>query len=390
VRIVKRLLAGLLFILVLGLAVMYVANPVVTTRMLGLPFGGSAGPEERVAGGAEAQVAVAATADRTIDPAALEQAIAYGEETGSHALLVYHDGALQLEHYYPGSDRNTRSATQSMHKSVLALVVGIAVRDGFIASVDDPAARYLPEWDSGGREKITIRQMLQQVSGIGFPTVGFNPVSDFFAINLGDDIAPIVLGQPLEAEPGTRFDYNSINPMALGIILERATGKRYAEYLSEVLWSRIGAADATVVLDSEEKGVTRFFCCLNATARSWLQVGLLHINKGVYAGEQVVPENWMRDVATPSALNPNYGYLTWLGNEYQEKRYYNRKTSTHVDHAEPFAAKDVIYFDGFGGARVYAVPSLGLVIVRTGSLATGWDDAKLPNLVIRGIRRSAR
>ncbi len=103
---------------------MYVADPVVTTRLVGLAFGGGVGPEERVPGGAEAQVPVAASAARTIDPQALQQAIAYGEETGSHALLVYHDGALQLEHYYPGHDRDTRSSTQSMHKSVLALLVG--------------------------------------------------------------------------------------------------------------------------------------------------------------------------------------------------------------------------------------------------------------------------
>ncbi len=106
---------------------------------------------------------------------------------------------------------------------------------------------------------------------------------------LGDDIAPIALNQPLEAEPGTQFDYNSINPQNLGLILQRATGKRYAQYLSDALWSRIGATDAYVVLDSEAKRIAHFFCCLNATARSWLQVGLLHLTGGVYNGEQVVP-----------------------------------------------------------------------------------------------------
>ena len=88
-----------------------------------------------------------------------------------------------------------------MHKSVLAMLVGIAIRDGFIASVDDPAARYLPEWANDGRARITIRQMLQQQSGIAFPSVGFNPVGGFFKLTLGDDIAPIALNQPLEVEP---------------------------------------------------------------------------------------------------------------------------------------------------------------------------------------------
>ena len=146
-----------------------------------------------------------------------------------------------------------------------------------------------------------------------------------------------------------------MNPQNLGLILQRATGKRYADYLSESLWQHIGATDAYVVLDSEEHRVAHFFCCLNATARSWLQVGMLHLTSGLYDGEQVVPAGWMRDIVTPSPRNPNYGYFTWLGNEYQEHRHYNRKTGTNVYHSEPFAAKDMIYFDGFGGQRVYAV-----------------------------------
>lgn len=385
-RFIKRLLGGLLVLVVAGLGAMYVADPVVTGRLVGLAFGGDLGPEERVPGGPEAELAVAPAGSRSIEAAALEAAVAYGAGTKSHALLVWQGGALQLEHYYPGHDRNTRSSTQSMHKSVLALLVGIAVRDGFIASVDDPASRYLPEWAGDARSQITLRQMLQQTSGIGFPALSFNPVGEFFAFNMGGDIGAITLAQPLDGEPGARFDYNGINPQALGIIIQRATGKRYAEYLSEALWQHIGAADAAVVLDSGEAGLARTYCCLNATARSWLQLGLLHLNGGVYAGEQVVPAGWMRDVVTPSPRNPNYGYLTWLGTEYQERRPYNRKTSTSAYHSEPFAAPDVVYFDGFGGARVYVVPSRQLVIVRTGALATDWDDAKLPNLLVRGLR----
>lgn len=385
-RIVKRLLAALLVLVLGAAAALYVAEPVVGGRMLALPFGAVPGVEERVAGGAPAEVPVAAPAARSIPAATLEAAIAYGAETKSHALLVWHDGALQLEHYYPGYDRSTRSPTQSMHKSVLALLVGIAIRDGFIASVDDPASRYLAEWAGDDRAAITIRQMLQQQSGIGFPALNYwNPRSDFLQVMMGGDIARVVLAQPLEDPPGSRFDYNNVNPQLLGILLERATGKRYAEYLSEALWRRIGADDAWVLLDSAEKREARTFCCLNATARSWLQVGLLHLNGGAFAGEQVVPAAWMRDVVTPSPRNPDYGYYTWLGTGYQEKRAYNRKATTFAFHSEPFAAPDVVYFDGFGGQRVYVVPSRRLVIVRTGDLALDWDDARLPNLVLRAL-----
>jgi CubicO group peptidase (beta-lactamase class C family) len=386
-RVLKRVVAALIVSLLAALALMYLADPVVTSRLVGLPFGGGIGPEERVSGGVLMEIQTATAQERNISEDALLKAEAYGADTRSHALIVYHDGAIQLERYYPGYGRDTRSPTQSMHKSVLAMLVGIAIRDGFIASVDDPAARYLGEWASDARARITIRQMLQQASGIAFPTVGLNPLGGFFQLTLGGNITPVALDQPLELPPATRFDYNSVNPQNLGLIIERATGQRYAEYLSRALWREIGTPDAFVVLDSDERRTARVFCCLNATARSWLHLGLLHLDAGRINGRQVVPQEWMRDMVTPSPRNPNYGYLTWLGNEYQEHRHYNRRTATSVYQSEPYAAPDVRFFDGFGGQRVYAVPSLGLVIVRTGAIVTDWDDAYLPNLIIRGIRR---
>lgn len=385
-RILKRLLAALLLLVAAALAVLYVADPVITGRLLGMPFGGGAGPVQTVRGGAAAALAAPPAGTSSIAQAALDQAVDYAARNDSHALLVYHDGALQLERYFPGYGADTRTSTQSMHKSVLALAIGIAIRDGFIASVDDPAARYLPEWANDGRAQITIRQLLQQSSGIGFPKLDYaNPLGDFMQVMLGGDLERVTLAQPLDGEPGASFDYNNIGPEILGIILERATGTPYAEYLSEALWQRIGATDAIVHLDSDTHRTPRTFCCLDATARSWLQVGLLHLNRGASQGAQVVPEAWMREVVTPSERNPNYGYLTWLGREHQEQRRYNRKSSATAYQSEPYAAADVILFDGFGGQRVYIVPSHGLVIVRTGALALEWDDAVLPNLILRSL-----
>jgi CubicO group peptidase (beta-lactamase class C family) len=387
-RLLKRLLQILLLVILVGLAWAYFENPGLTTRLVMLPFGGGQGPTEPVAGGPPLDLRVAGEVNRSILPDTLQQAIAYGEQTSSHALLVFHDGALQLEHYYPGYDATTFSATQSMHKSVLAMLIGVAIRDGHIGSVDDEVGVYLEEWAGDGRGRISLRDMLQQSSGIDYPTIGWNPIGGFTQLVLGTDVEPLVLSQPLAEDPGQRFDYNSINPQALGIVIERATGMRYADYLSEALWRHTGADDAEVVLDSIEHGMARTFCCLEATARSWMAMGLLHLTEGRFGDRQIVPAGWMRQITTPSRTNPNYGYLTWLGREYVEYRSYNQKASTRAFHSEPFAARDVIYFDGFGGARVYVVPSAGLVIVRTGDLALDWDDAYLPNLLLRGLRQT--
>ena len=378
---IKRILLGIVILLVGGLAVMFISNPLLTLRILTLDLG----PVEQVTGGQIIVVPTAANESRSISETALAAAIAFGEQNDSHALIVYHDQAIQLEHYFPGHDADSFSPTQSMHKSVLAMLIGIAIEQGYIASVDEPAATYLMEWADDARAGITIRHMLQQNSGIDFPTFGFNPLGGFFRLIFGPDIKPVALNQPLEVEPGSRFDYNSVNPQNLGLIVERATGKRYSQYLSEALWQRLGVPDATIVLDSEENQMARMFCCLNATARSWLHIGLLHLNEGRMAGRQLVPVDWMRQIVIAGQHNPNYGYLTWLGNEFEEYRYYNRKTTVRVFQSEPFAAPDVIYFDGFGGQRVYIVPSRGLIIVRTGALAPEMDDAFLPNVMIRGI-----
>lgn len=384
-RFIKRLFIGLLVVIIAVFAVMYVLDPVVTTRLVTVPFGAPSGLLEPVPGGPLIAIPTVSDTERRISEQALDDAIAFAQSNGTDALIVYYDDAIELEYYAPDKDAASMHSTQSMHKSVLAMLVGVAIKEGFIGSVDDPAALYLPEWSDDGRSKITLRQMLQQTSGINFATVSFNPLGGFFQLMLGANVTPVALDLTLEVEPGTRFDYNSAIPQNMGLIIQRATGKEYAEYLSEALWQHIGAPDAFVALDSKEHGMARTSCCLDATARSWLHLGLLHLNEGRIGGRQVVPAQWMRDIATPSEHNSNYGYFTWLGTEHSEYRYYNRKTSTRVLHSEPYPVKDVIYFDGFGGARVYAIPSKRLVIVRAGNITPNWDDAYLPNIIIGGL-----
>jgi CubicO group peptidase (beta-lactamase class C family) len=379
-RFLKRLALGLLALIVLALLAAFIAKPVLTTRLLGLPFGGSQGPTDPVRGGPVPALVVATESERTIPASVLEAAIKAAAETEAYSLLVWQGGALQLEQYWPGHDAKSFTSTQSMHKSVLAILVGIAIEQGLIKSVDDPAANYIEEWAGDERRHITIRQMLQQSSGIDFP--GFPAVID---MTIGDKLEQITFEQGVLAPPGSQFDYTNINPEVLGILLQRASGMSYADYLAQNLWRHVSDDDATVLLDTEATRTPRTFCCLDTTARAWLRIGLLHLNHGRIGDRQLVPEQWMRDIITPSAQNPNYGYLTWLGTTYEKNRRYNRKSSASAFHAEPFAATDVIYFDGFGGQRVYIVPSKQLVIVTTGPLRQDWDDALLPNLIIRGM-----
>jgi CubicO group peptidase (beta-lactamase class C family) len=317
----------------------------------------------------------------TIAARALATAEAYAAKTESVALLVYHRGALRYEKYFPGYGPDFRTDSFSGHKTVMGLLVGAAIADGYIGSVDDPAAKYLPEFARDSRKAIRIRDLLQMASGLEVPRF---PGLTSIRLIAGQDLTTTALSLPLEKPPGSDFQYSNVNAELLGIVIQRASGTRYADYLSSRLWSRIGAPAAAVWLD-RTGGMPRTFCCIYTSARGWLQVGRLILNKGRYGSNQVLPESWIAAMTTPSPNNSNYGYQIWLGSPPGRERRYNDKT-IKAFHSEPFAAPDMIYIDGFGGQRVYIVPSQDLIVVRTGKALQAWDDALLPNAILRGIK----
>lgn len=340
-------------------------------------------PLEKVPGGTHAKWIIGAEPGlREATEVALKD---YGAETESVALLVWHNGEILLEHYWPGYSQATLTDPASMHKTVMAMLMGIAIDQGLIKSVDEKAATWLTEWQDDPRNEITIKQLLQMASGLELVPFDPNPFGKYFRTLLGTDIEPVFLGVPLEKTPGSEFAYSNVNAQALGILLQRAVGKRYAEFLSEALWSKLGVGDSYLWLD-HEGGIPRTFCCQQTTARGWLQVGRLLVANGVLNGEQVVPADWLAQMMQPSPGNPNYGYQVWLGTEFVQERVYNPTVSVTAHHSEAFLADDIVYLDGFGGQRVYAIPSQQLVIVRTGIPQLDWDDARLPNTVLRDPR----
>ena len=374
---------------IIYLSYLYIQEPLVVSRLGGVLVGKKPGIPERVISG-NGFVLQYSEKSSKINPEFLSRAIAYADENKSHALLIFHEGKMQLEHYFDGYSEKTQTQTASMHKTVLAILIGIAIDQGYIKAVDEKAFNYINEWSDDGRNKITIKQMLQQSSGIGYPTFSINPLTEWNQLVVGDHIEKVTLNQLQKKKPNSEFAYNGINPQALGILLQRATGQKYSTYLAENLWKPLAEDDAFVILDSEINRMPRMFCCLDATARDWLRIGLLILNKGKIGSQRAVSEKWIDAMITPSALNPNYGYLTWLGREHQENRIYNAKSSSTGYHSEPFIDKDIIYLDGFGGQRVYIVPSKNLVIVRTGSIRMSWDDSRLPNLISKGIIKDVK
>jgi CubicO group peptidase (beta-lactamase class C family) len=309
-----------------------------------------------------------------VSEAALAKAQAYSDSLGGHALLVWRGGELLYERYGPGAGEDTRFETFSMHKSVLGLVFGAALRDGVIRSLDDRVGDYLVEWSHDPRGDITLRQLLTMQSGLSLAGI--------------DATAAIALSRTQDVPPGTRFEYSNVNPEVAGVALDRALKKAgrgdYAAYLSDVLLKPIGAGDAHLWLD-HEGGEPRFFAFLQMRARDWLRVGMLIDRQGVFDGRQVLPAAWIKTQTSPSSLNPNYGILTWIGSPWSRYRAYGPRSKVKMSHAEPYLASDLVYFDGFGGERVYIVPSLDLVIVRIGEPSFSFDDSVIPNAIIAGV-----
>lgn len=311
-------------------------------------------------------------------------AIAYAAEMESYALLIWKDGALRVEKYFPPHTSDLRPESASMHKSIVGLLIAAAIEDGYIGNVDDPVGGYIKAWGNDPRGSIRIVDLLTMASGLSAFSFEGGANSDAARFMAGgDDIRQMLLDIELsKTPPGTMFFYQGAVTQLLLMVLEEATGKKYKEYLSARLWQPLGADDA-YVWNYEDDGFPRAHTAFLARAKDWLRIGLLIKDEGLFEGKKILGKGSINSLTTPSSVNPNYGWQIWLGTEYQQDRFYNEfKIGPSVTASEPYLTDDLVFFDGFGGQRVYISRSKDLVIVRTGALRLDWDDAKLPNLII--------
>ncbi|QJQ32441.1 serine hydrolase [Sphingomonas lacunae] len=306
---------------------------------------------------------------------------AFASETDSFALLVAREGRLIHEYYAPGFTRTSRFDTASMHKAIVSLLIGAAIADGAINSVDDPLSRYLPNLPDDGRGSITLRQLLEMRSGLQTPPVSESAASPYWQTYFGNNLDWSIARWPMHPETRDTFYYANANTQYLLWVLQRSTGQQYVDYLSRRLWQPIGAQDARLWLD-REGGSPRGFCCLQASARDWLRIGELIRNQGKWRGESLIPAEWVEAMLAPSIANPNFGRNIWRGSPYAPTRTYGPGVPAVVRSAEPFQRDDTVFIDGSGGQRVYVIPSEGLTIVRIGRPQQDWDDSRLPNLVV--------
>ncbi|MCC0177442.1 serine hydrolase [Waterburya agarophytonicola K14] len=315
-----------------------------------------------------------------ISQASLNQISDYAQKNNSSALLVLHRGEIVLERYWQGFTPSSTFNSMSLSKTIVALLMGIAIAEGDIKSELEPVANYIPEWSNDKRSKITIQNLLYMQSGLQNQDNTANPLSDLVQMYAGKNADAIALNLTAKQDSQTVFDYNSGNTQILSEVLERATGKKYADYLANKLWQPLGASDAYLWLD-RVGGNPKPFCCLFATPRDWAKVGQLWLDRGQVDGKQIVLSSWLEKMLQPSPLESKYGYHIWL-----EARTPEKTGAYSVNSSEPFLAQDTFYLDGASLQRVYIIPSQELVIVRVGEDAQNWDDSVMVNTLIADLQ----
>lgn len=244
-------------------------------------------------------------------------------------VLAIHRGRVVLERYGLGLQEHDRWSTMSTVKSMTAMLVGAAVHDGAIKSIDEPLTRYLPALTGSAYEGVSLRHVLTMSSGTRWVEDYADRTShvNLYSKSLADRVPGGVLKLMASLErahpPGTTFLYNSGDTYLLGAALTKAVGKRLADYMSEKVWQPAGMeCDGFYTLESEdgqEIGGSRAGMVL----RDFGRFGLFVLNDGVIGGKRVLPEGWIEAVATPAFKVPapsvaditHYGYSWWLGDD---------------------------------------------------------------------------
>lgn len=284
---------------------------------------------------------------------------AYMAGQRSAALLVLHDGMLRLERYGLDFDARGRWTSFSVAKSMTSTLVGAALRDGHIKSMDDKVSHYIPQMKGSAYDDVSIRQLLTMTSGVKWNEDYADPNADVARFNNHnpeegvDALVSYMRKLPREVPAGTRWHYSTGETNLVGVLLAQATKKPLASYLSEKIWVPAGMEQqATWILSKTGQEISG--CCVQAAARDFLRFGQFILNGAMVKGQSILPEGWLAQATTARTAigepDRGYGYQWW----------------TYADGT--FAAR------GIFGQGIFIDPRRKLVIVSNTNWAGGARD----------------
>ena len=281
-------------------------------------------------------------------------------ETDTIAFLIIKDDTILKENYYQGYDETIPSLAFSMSKSFLSILIGVAIDDGLIQSVDQAVTDYVPELADSGYDNVTLRHLLQMTSGMDYVEVEGRDSSLHNRFYYTTRLEHELLRLDLATEPGQAFSYKSGENALLGLILSRAIAPQtITTYTQERLWTPLGMEHGGAWNLDSENGLEKTWCCVSGTARDYAKLGRLMLHNGNWNGEQIVSADWVAqstqlDTSDGSAWN--YQYQWWLVSE-------DGSDFTALGHLGQF---------------IYVNPAQDVIIVRLGASRGGleWDEWK--------------
>ncbi len=321
-------------------------------------------------------------ADADLAPDRLEAATRYSDRHHGRAVLVIRGDQVIWERYRRRRHRDEPEQVFSGTKSFLCAVAVAAQEDGLL-DLDQPASMWLEEWrDDPVRATITGRQLLQQTSGLeqDFPRSAIDVIRPFPRI---DDKLAWALDQPAAGTPGERFEYGCMHILAFSALVERAVGEPALAYLERRIFEPIGLEYGAWKKDPS--GNAMFAVGATLTARSWARFGVLLRDDGAWEGEQVLPPGSLAACAQGSQANPAYGLALWLNQPIEAALAERLPGSFQYFHPEgallPGGPDDMVAALGWRHNRMYVIPSMDLVIVRTGNRQAGYRDFEFLTLL---------
>ena len=264
------------------------------------------------------------------------------------AYLIIRNDSLLYENYFSNYNRESDVPSFSVAKSVTSILIGIAIQEGKITSVEDPITKYLPEMKDPNMKKVKIRHLLDMTSGIDYNESYVNPFGDAAAFYYGRKLRNQCAKMKCEKEPGTEFYYSSGNTQLLGLILDHVLApKPVTSYLQEKLWTPLQMQyPGSWSIDKKKNGMEKTFCCLNTKALDYAKIGRLYLNKGNWNGVQIINEDWVKE---STKIEEKEGSVSYYNNQW----WIPSKDGDFVAH-------------GILGQYIYVNPAKNLIMVRLG------------------------
>jgi CubicO group peptidase (beta-lactamase class C family) len=264
-------------------------------------------------------------------------------EFGSVAYLIIKNDSIWYEWYADGYGKNSKTNSFSMAKSITSSLMAKAIMDGYLEGLDQPISDFYPQYKNA---KTTVGDLASMASGLDWVEHYTSPFSITARANYDDDLAETILNQKVRKEPGKEFEYLSGSTQLLGMIIQKATNKPLAGYLSESFWKPLGASqNALWQLDDEDNRLAKAFCCISSNARDFARFGKLYKNHGRWNGTQILDSTYVAKATQSRFIGQPYGYGFWISD---------------------YLGKHIFAMRGILGQYVITIPEDNLIVVRLG------------------------